>query len=74
MSIQLPPELWEKIFLFLPSSALKRLYSVNSVLFDLSMNERYREFNMEDFAGGEPMTALYFQRFKQVCKTFSGQV
>lgn len=43
--IQLPHEIWEEICSFLDSNETKGLYAINSALFEIAMNERYRDIS-----------------------------
>jgi len=47
----LPPELWCHIASFLTPKTLQHAKSINRVLFDLAMNERYRAVRIEEASG-----------------------
>ena len=46
MKVHIPNEIWIHILSFLPKSFRRELISVNSALFDIAMNERYREVDI----------------------------
>ena len=41
--MQLPYEIWKMVVAYLPVAEAKKLYSVNSALFDIAMDLRYQE-------------------------------
>jgi hypothetical protein len=41
--MDLPYDIWLEIVKFLPGDIVRRLFSVNRVLFEIAMDERYRE-------------------------------
>jgi len=43
---EIPPEIWLHIAQFIPGISLRDMISVNSVFFDLAMNERYSEVSI----------------------------
>lgn len=50
MPRHLPFDIWQHIALFIPHETLRTLFTVNSALFDISMEARYRamSFGPED--------------------------
>lgn len=44
--LELPPELWSKIFEELPEKLASRLYAVNSIFLEHALNLRYRELDV----------------------------
>ena len=44
--VDIPADIWLHIATFIPTTALRNLISVNSILFDIGMNERYREVSI----------------------------
>lgn len=45
--MQLPYEIWEMVVAYLPVGDAKKLYSVNSALFDIAMGLRYQEARLQ---------------------------
>jgi F-box-like len=45
--MHLPFDIWLHIASFLPVSQLRNLYAVNRALFDIAMDERYKEIRFD---------------------------
>ena len=54
----LPYEVWEHVTTFLPSKAVEDLLAVNSSLFDIAMNERYRISTFADINNSDSIKCL----------------
>lgn len=48
MASDLPFDLWFEILSYLPSNDRRRLYSINHAIFEIAMDERYRELRFKD--------------------------
>jgi hypothetical protein len=44
--VDIPADIWLHIATFIPTNVLRDLISVNSILFDIGMNARYREVSI----------------------------
>ncbi|KAH9484101.1 hypothetical protein JR316_0003581 [Psilocybe cubensis] len=56
--VDIPPEIWYRIALFVPDEELCHLLGVNNVFFDLAMNLRWREVAIETRSTIEAMHIL----------------
>ncbi|KJA19868.1 hypothetical protein HYPSUDRAFT_69046 [Hypholoma sublateritium FD-334 SS-4] len=54
----LPYEVWEYITTFLPSKVVEDLLTVNSSIFDIAMNERYRTTSFRSICGKDTLRCV----------------
>ncbi|TFL00389.1 hypothetical protein BDV98DRAFT_114223 [Pterulicium gracile] len=76
--LELPPELWSKIFEELPEKLASRLYAVNSIFLEHALNLRYRELDVlfsprsnnisSEGCQAEDQTLRHRVRYLQLCE------
>ena len=66
--VDIPSDVWLYIAQFIPAIVLRDMISVNSVFFDLAMDERYREVSI-NFTSNETrmLSRLRFVEFNNLC-------
>ncbi|KAJ7576976.1 hypothetical protein C8J56DRAFT_1061689 [Mycena floridula] len=67
-SMVIPDDIWRCIAGFLTPDFLATLYSVNAVLFDLSMNLRHRELDLAQFTDAMASKLFRCHRYPQISR------
>jgi len=63
MSVDLPLELWLHIISFLPNGYTQRMIGINRMLFELGLDEKYREVR---FISDSPYVVNTFKQLRYV--------